>query len=147
MKYDNRFTIKERNTLISDFYKSLRKSKGLTQKEVASALNIATQTYSSYEKGRTETPAEILVRLSYLYDISLDILMQRENMCKDILTTKEELSRANKEIDGLKEALNNKDILEKFDDNTRNQLKQIVDGLSQFTQGLEGITNKIDNEE
>ncbi len=141
IKYDNRFTQKERNELISYFYKSLRKSKGLTQKEVADAIGINVATYASYEKGRTETPSEILIRLSFYYDISLDVLMQKENMCKDILTTKEEIKRANKELGELKEALENREVLDKMDEGTIDKLKTMIDSLSQFTQSLEKITD------
>ena len=37
-------------------------------------------TYSTYENGRTELPIEILVRLSYLYNIPIDAIVQRDRL-------------------------------------------------------------------
>ena len=42
----------------------LRKSDGLTQSQVAQALNIGTQAYSYYERGDREPPLELLCKMA-----------------------------------------------------------------------------------
>ena len=79
--------------MIGQTVTSVRKGKGYSQKEVAALLGISQATYSTYERGRTEPPTEILVRLSYLFDC--DILVQRDRLAR----TNED---AQKQIDELK---------------------------------------------
>lgn len=45
--------------------KELREDKDLKQKDLASILNIAQNTYSNYENGKTEPPYEILKKLCF----------------------------------------------------------------------------------
>ncbi len=35
-----------------------------SQKEVAEAIGVSTQSYATYERGRNEAPAEVLIRLA-----------------------------------------------------------------------------------
>ena len=55
---------------------NLRKLHNYTQDYVASALNIARQTYSHYETGKRTPSSEALYKLAGLYDISVEDLMQ-----------------------------------------------------------------------
>ena len=64
--------------MTAQFLRELRKGKKLSQKEVAAHLNIPATTYNTYESGRTEPPIEILVRLSHLYEMPFDIIVQRD---------------------------------------------------------------------
>lgn len=64
------------NQLLSTKLKELRKVHGHTQDYVASALDIARQTYSHYETGKRTPNSEILFKLAGLYNISVDDLMQ-----------------------------------------------------------------------
>ena len=64
--------------MTAQFLRELRKGKKLSQKEVAAHLNIPATTYNTYESGRTEPPIEILVRLSHLYEMPIDIIVQRD---------------------------------------------------------------------
>jgi|GEM_PF-2384146 len=69
--------------------KELREAKGMTQKELADLLNesvmnsnsskIYTQTVSYWENGR-EPSYEILIKLSNIFDISLDYLLGKSNL-------------------------------------------------------------------
>lgn len=60
---------------IKDNLKSLRNISGLSQNEVAEALNVTRQTISSYETGRTEPDWETLKKLAEVYKVDLhDIL-------------------------------------------------------------------------
>ena len=59
--------------------KELRVEKGLNQKELASYLNITQQTYSDYETGRTNPDIETLIRISTVFETSIDYLLSRED--------------------------------------------------------------------
>ena len=104
IEYNGEFTVEERKAMTAEMLRELRKSKKLSQKEVAGQLNIPATTYNTYESGRTEPPIEILVRLSYLYNISVDILVQRnrtykttDDIGKQMAGVKEELAQLGKE--------------------------------------------------
>ena len=83
MEYNNLFTIEERKQIIAQSMGELRKATGLSQKEAAGKIGISQATYSAYERGRNEPPAEILVRLSYLFNCPIDILVQRDRLFRD----------------------------------------------------------------
>lgn len=89
MKYNGEFTIEERKLMTAQALQELRKAKKLSQKEVAAYLNIPATTYNTYESGRTEPPIEILVRLSHLYGVPIDVIVQRDRT----FTTAEEFSK------------------------------------------------------
>lgn len=80
--YNNEFTIEQRKVMTAEILKELRKARKLSQKEVAARLSIPATTYNTYESGRTEPPIEILVRLSHLYGMSIDIIVQRDRTYK-----------------------------------------------------------------
>ena len=76
--YNGEFTIEQRKIMTAQVLQELRKTQKLSQKEVAAKLNIPATTYNTYESGRTEPPIEILVRLSYLYGVPVDLIVQRD---------------------------------------------------------------------
>ena len=47
----------------------------LTQKEVAAKLNCSQQVYSNYELGQRDIPTDILIKLSYFYNVSVDYIL------------------------------------------------------------------------
>ena len=55
--------------------KMARKVSGLTQKQVATQLSVVESCYANWEQGRTEPNIENLRKLSKLFDISLDELL------------------------------------------------------------------------
>ena len=55
--------------------RDLREDKDLTQKEVAKALNCSQQVYSNYELGQRDIPTDILIKLSFLYNVSVDYIL------------------------------------------------------------------------
>ena len=61
---------------LSTNLKRLRKAHGFTQDYVAVAIGVVRQTYSHYETGKRVPPPETLLRLSGLYDVSIDALLQ-----------------------------------------------------------------------
>lgn len=113
-KYNNLYTIKERRVLIRKKIKSLREEKKLQQKEVAEFLNINYQTYCNYESGRSEPPAEIIVRLAKLYDVSTDEILQVDNMNKDYNAQQEQLQTYRTELANLQKQLEKASPQKKF---------------------------------
>ena len=81
-KYDNLYDQSERKILTAVMLCAYREANNLQKKEVAELIGIKPQTYGAYESGRNETPTEVLVRLSILYDVPVDVLIQRDNMSK-----------------------------------------------------------------
>lgn len=57
--------------------RNLRKSHLLTQKDIARMLNISRQAYSNYETGTRSPDIDLLIRLSQLYTITLDELVNQ----------------------------------------------------------------------
>ena len=103
--YQCQFSVEERKQLVAQIIQETRKAKKLTQKEVADAIGVKLPTYSTYETGRSEPPAEILVRLSFLFGISMDILTQKERLFKDTKDLAEQLNTFKTEIAKAEEEL------------------------------------------
>ena len=55
--------------------KEMRKMSGLTQKQVATALNVVESCYANWEQGRTEPNIDMLRKLGVIFNISLDDLI------------------------------------------------------------------------
>ena len=55
--------------------KNLREDNDLTQQNIADMLHISRSTYSAYENGANAFPIEVLIKLSYLYNTSVDYLL------------------------------------------------------------------------
>lgn len=55
--------------------KSIRKSKGYTQEELAIKLNVVRQTVSKWEKGLSVPDADILVRIADVLDTDVSVLL------------------------------------------------------------------------
>ena len=54
---------------------SLREESGITQQMLAFDLGISRTTYAHYEQGSHEPPIENLVKLSKIYDVTVDYLL------------------------------------------------------------------------
>ncbi len=57
--------------------KKLRISHGLSQKQVAERLDLSPSIVSGYETGERTPSTEVLLSLSYLYNVSTDYLLGR----------------------------------------------------------------------
>ncbi|MBQ3020050.1 MAG: helix-turn-helix transcriptional regulator [Clostridia bacterium] len=55
--------------------KELRKEKGLTQKALASILNLNSVTYLRYEKEQRMPPLNLLIEIARFFDVSTDYLL------------------------------------------------------------------------
>ena len=104
-KYNNLFTAEERKRIIAQTMGEMRKAKGLSRKEAAAVIGISQATYSAYERGRNEPPAEILVRLSYLFNCPVDILIQRDRLYRDASDALKQAEQYRAEMAQLEEAL------------------------------------------
>ncbi|MBE6916179.1 MAG: helix-turn-helix transcriptional regulator [Ruminococcaceae bacterium] len=56
--------------------RDLREDRDLTQKELANALSCSQQVYSNYELGQRDVPTEILIKLSFFYQVSVDYILE-----------------------------------------------------------------------
>ena len=91
-------------------------------------IKIKPATYNGYETGRNETPIEVLVRLSYLYNTPIDIIVQKE---RNYRTTED-----------LKNIINEyKDELEKVENEPNEKLEAIRDVMLQFLDQIKEMTD------
>lgn len=63
---------------IGENLKSLRKSMGLTQQQVADKLNVSRVNYTRYETNASNPDFQTLVALADFYDVSLDLIFGRK---------------------------------------------------------------------
>lgn len=96
--YECQFSIEERKKIVAQTLQEIRKAKNYSQKEVAALLGISQPRYSGYETGRSEPPVEILVRLSYLYGVSVDMLTQRDRMHRTSEDVQKQLEQIRQQI-------------------------------------------------
>ena len=61
--------------------KSLRKSRGWTQIELAEKLNIAQQVVASYESDKKKPPIDRLQELSALFGVAVDDILGTKPVC------------------------------------------------------------------
>lgn len=129
--YECQFTAEDRKQFIAESITQLRKRSGLSQKEVASLLGVTQATYSTYERGRTEPQAEILVRLSYLFKVPVDIIVQTDRTAK----TREDTQA---QIDDLRQHMAN---LEEIKDSIPEQMQGVMGELSALLNQVEKLNN------
>lgn len=55
--------------------RDLREDADLLQKDVAAILNCSQVCYSNYEIGKRDIPTEVLIKLSEIYNTSIDYLL------------------------------------------------------------------------
>ena len=64
---------------LSKRLKELRLEKGLTLKQVSSALNLTLSAYSNYEQGIREPSVDIIKRICNFFEVSADYLLGLED--------------------------------------------------------------------
>lgn len=88
--------------MLSETLKSFRKSKGITQEELAVRLNVVRQTISKWEKGLTVPDADTLIRIAEILDVNVSELLGAQASSKgneDTVTdVAEQLSRINGQL-------------------------------------------------
>ncbi|MFL0269359.1 helix-turn-helix domain-containing protein [Candidatus Clostridium radicumherbarum] len=79
--------------------KTIRKSKGLSQEELAIRLNVVRQTISKWEKGLSVPDAEMLIRIAEVFETSVSELLGAKMLDKaDTNGVAEQLSRINEQL-------------------------------------------------
>ena len=68
----------------SERLKELRSSRGLTQKQVAEAVNMAPMAYQKYEYGTREPAHKYLIALANYFEVPLDYLTGRSDSLKEL---------------------------------------------------------------
>lgn len=66
----------ERNQLLPEYLKQLRKAHHYRQEDIASHLKVSRQTYSHYETGRIRPSIHVLYKIAKLYKISADEILE-----------------------------------------------------------------------
>lgn len=75
---ESRFFVMHDATLRKEFgvrLKALRKQKNWAQKELASKVEIRFQQLNKYESGLNVPPADMLIKLAHVLDVSVDYLL------------------------------------------------------------------------
>ena len=139
-EYNNLYDNSERKELIAESISTFRKSNNLSMKEVAELIGISPQAYGAYERGRNEPPAEVLVRLSMLYDVPIDVLVQRDNFNKERLTTVKQLDMYDEQIKQLRAELL------KGDPEAQKIWTEYLDKIQGLTDTIREITEKSETE-
>ena len=88
-------------------FKEARKSAGLTQKEVAAVVGVNQNTYSYWENGKTKIDSESLAKLSELFGVTTDFLLDKAP-CKttvDSVNDKPALRRDEEKLLGIYNSL------------------------------------------
>ncbi len=85
--------------MLNENIKALRKTKRLTQEELAIRLNVVRQTISKWEKGLSVPDAEMLQKIAGVFEVDVSQLLgspinQNENI--DVIA--EQLSRINEQL-------------------------------------------------
>ena len=134
--YELQFSTVERKQVVAEMLRELRKAKGFKQKEIAELLGISPQTYNGYETGRNEPPIELLVRFSYLYELPIDLLVQRDRLHKSDESAMLTITKMDEEIAEVREQLRKSEFADVP------QINQIMDMITQLTDAMKVIASK-----
>lgn len=85
--------------MLSENLKNLRKSKGITQEELAIRLNVVRQTISKWEKGLSVPDADTLIKLADFFEVSVsELLGSKVEKAADTNSIADQLSRINEQL-------------------------------------------------
>ncbi|MCR4888055.1 MAG: helix-turn-helix transcriptional regulator [Ruminococcus sp.] len=71
--------------------KELREEAGMKQIEISQLLNISQMAYSYYERGLRQPDINMLIKLSEIFHVSVDYIIENENKRLDKLTEDERM--------------------------------------------------------
>lgn len=69
----------EREKIMSNRLKDLRRSAGLTQKDLATVLGVAQPTFSGWESGHFQIDYDSLIKIANYFNTSIDYLLGRDS--------------------------------------------------------------------
>ena len=133
-QYANRFDNSTRKEFIGEMLRYLREMAGLTQTGLCALIGIKAGTYSTYENGTRETPAEIIVRLSLLYDIPCDLILQKDRFSKEKFVSAEQFNQLDAQLDELREEVFNKQ--DELNPEFKSILETMVDAFGDVAEKL-----------
>ena len=85
--------------MFNENLKTIRKSKGFTQEELAIKINVVRQTVSKWEKGLSVPDADALQRIAEVLDVGVDELLGAQVQTEaDKNEIAEQLSRINEQL-------------------------------------------------
>ena len=87
--------------MLKENIKSLRKSKGLSQEELAIKLNVVRQTISKWEQGLSVPDAEMLIKLAEVFDTTVSTLLGKnisDSKVDDLKAISEKLETINLQL-------------------------------------------------
>ena len=87
--------------MLKENIKTLRKSKGLSQEELAIKLNVVRQTISKWEQGLSVPDAEMLIKISEVFEIPVSTLLGEnisESKVDDLKAISEKLEVINLQL-------------------------------------------------
>lgn len=93
--------------MLKENIKSLRKSKGLSQEELAIKLNVVRQTVSKWEQGLSVPDAEMLISISEVFETPVSTLLGKnisETKADDLKAISEKLEIINLQLSQRKES-------------------------------------------
>jgi len=70
--------------------RDLREDRDLSQKTIASLLNMSQRSYSNYENGKSRWSPEMLITLANFYQVSVDYLLGLTDVKKAYSKSKEQ---------------------------------------------------------
>lgn len=86
--------------MINENIKHFRKTRGMSQEEMAVKLNVVRQTVSKWEKGLSVPDADVLIEMANLLDVSVSQLLgieesihSNENLAEELAGLNEQLAR------------------------------------------------------
>jgi len=92
--------------LLNENIKTIRKSKGLSQEELAIRLNVVRQTISKWEQGQSVPDSEMLISISEVFETPVSVLLGEtvvESKADDLKTISEKLEIINLQLAKRKE--------------------------------------------
>lgn len=87
--------------MLNENLKQLRKSRGLSQEELAIRLNVVRQTISKWEKGISVPDADMLIKIADIFEVSVSELLGakiEEKKEQDVNTVADQLMRINEQL-------------------------------------------------
>ena len=87
--------------MLKESIKSLRKSRGLSQEELAIKLNVVRQTISKWEQGLSVPDSEMLIQISEIFETPVSTLLGeniKENKVDDLKVISEKLEIINLQL-------------------------------------------------
>ena len=87
--------------MLNENIKAIRKSKGLSQEELAIKLNVVRQTISKWEQGLSVPDADILISISEVFEIPVSTLLGEtvvESKADDLKAISEKLEMINLQL-------------------------------------------------